>query len=145
MNILVTGGAGFIGSNYVRLVLAESTDRVVNLDLLTYAGNLANLAGCQDDARYRFVRGDIRDRDLVRNLLAEEKIDAVVHFAAESHVDRSVEGPEIFILTNVLGTEVLLDESRAAGVERRRSPDVRHVLRTGALLALLFPARSWPC
>jgi dTDP-glucose 4,6-dehydratase len=118
MNILVTGGAGFIGSNYVRLLLDESDDRVVNLDLLTYAGNLANLAGCEDHPRYRFVRGDIRDRDLVRGIIHEEKIDSVVHFAAESHVDRSVEGPEIFILTNVLGTEVLLDESRAAGVER---------------------------
>ncbi len=118
MNVLVTGGAGFIGSNYVRLLLEESSDRVINLDLLTYAGNLANLAGFEDDPRYRFVRGDIRDRDLVRKILAEEQIDAVVHFAAESHVDRSVEGPEIFILTNVLGTEILLEESRAAGVDR---------------------------
>ena len=118
MNILVTGGAGFIGSNYVRLLLEESADRVVNLDLLTYAGNLANLAGCDENPRYRFVRGDIRDRDLVRGLLAREQIDAVVHFAAESHVDRSVEGPELFVLTNVLGTEILLEECRAAGVER---------------------------
>jgi dTDP-glucose 4,6-dehydratase len=118
MNVLVTGGAGFIGSNYVRLLLEESTDRVINLDLLTYAGNLANLAGYENDPRYRFVRGDIRDRDLVRKILAEEQIEAVVHFAAESHVDRSVEGPEIFILTNVLGTEILLEESRAAGVGR---------------------------
>jgi dTDP-glucose 4,6-dehydratase len=118
MNILVTGGAGFIGSNYVRMLLEESGDRVVNLDLLTYAGNLANLAGYIDDPRYRFVKGDIRDRDLVRGILADEKIDSVVHFAAESHVDRSVAGPEIFVLTNVLGTQVLLDESRAAGVER---------------------------
>jgi dTDP-glucose 4,6-dehydratase len=118
MNILVTGGAGFIGSNYVRLVLAESSDRVVNLDLLTYAGNLNNLAGCEDDRRYRFVKGDIRDRALVREVMASEKIDAVVHFAAESHVDRSVEGPEAFVLTNVLGTEILLEESRAAAVER---------------------------
>lgn len=118
MNVLVTGGAGFIGSNYVRLLLAESEDRVINLDLLTYAGNLANLAGYEDDPRYRFVRGDIRNRDLVRRILAEERIDAVVHFAAESHVDRSVEGPEIFILTNVLGTEILLEECRTAGVDR---------------------------
>jgi len=118
MNILVTGGAGFIGSNHVRLLLAETTDRVVNLDLLTYAGNLANLSGLSDDPRYRFIRGDIRDRQLVRSVLADEKIDAVVHFAAESHVDRSVEGPEIFVLTNVLGTEVLLEEARAAGVKR---------------------------
>ncbi len=118
MNVLVTGGAGFIGSNYVRLLLEEYGDRVVNLDLLTYAGNLANLAGYEDDPRYRFVRGDIRDRDLVRSILADEHIDAVVHFAAESHVDRSVEGPEVFILTNVLGTEILLEECRTADVER---------------------------
>jgi dTDP-glucose 4,6-dehydratase len=118
MNILVTGGAGFIGSNYVRLLLDESTDRIVNLDLLTYAGNLNNLAGCEEDPRYSFVKGDIRDRALVRELLAGEKIDAVVHFAAESHVDRSVEGPEIFVQTNVLGTEILLEESLAAGVAR---------------------------
>lgn len=118
MNILVTGGAGFIGSNYVRMLLEESGDRVVNLDLLTYAGNLANLAGYENDPRHRFVRGDICDRELVRGILADDKIEAVVHFAAESHVDRSVEGPEIFIKTNVLGTEILLEESRAAGVER---------------------------
>ena len=118
MNILVTGGAGFIGSNHVRYLLGKTNDRVVNLDLLTYAGNLENLAGCEDDPRYRFVRGDIRDRDLVRALLRQETIDAVVHFAAESHVDRSVEGPEVFITTNVLGTEILLEESRAAGVAR---------------------------
>lgn len=118
MNVLVTGGAGFIGSNYVRMLLEESRDRVINLDLLTYAGNLANLAEYGNDPRYSFVRGDIRDRDLVRKILADEKIDAVVHFAAESHVDRSVEGPEIFILTNVLGTGILLEECRAAGVDR---------------------------
>jgi len=118
MNILVTGGAGFIGSNYVHLLLEESGDRVINLDLLTYAGNLANLAGYEKDPRYRFVRGDICDRELVRGILADEKIEAVVHFAAESHVDRSVEGPEVFITTNVLGTEILLEESRAAEVER---------------------------
>jgi len=119
MRILVTGGAGFIGSNYVRLLLAgDGDDRVVNLDLLTYAGNLENLAGCADDPRYRFVRGDIRDRGLVRSLLADERLDAVVHFAAESHVDRSVEGPEVFVSTNVLGTEILLEEARAAGVAR---------------------------
>ncbi len=118
MNILVTGGAGFIGSNFVRLVLAGSADTVVNLDLLTYAGNLENLVGCEDDARYHFTRGDIRDRGLVRSLLEDHSIEAVVHFAAESHVDRSVEGPEAFVNTNVLGTEILLEESRRARVER---------------------------
>ena len=118
MNILVTGGAGFIGSNYVRLLLQETTDHVVNLDLLTYAGNLANLAGCEDDPRYTFVRGDIADRDLVAAVLNDHHIDAVVHFAAESHVDRSVSGPEIFVRTNILGTEILLEESRRRGVEK---------------------------
>ncbi len=118
MNILVTGGAGFIGSNYVRLLLDNGDDRVINFDLLTYAGNLENLAGYESNPRYRFVRGDIRDRQALRAVLADEKIEAVVHFAAESHVDRSVEGPEVFVLTNVLGTEVLLEESRTAGIER---------------------------
>jgi len=118
MNILVTGGAGFIGSNYVRLLLANSDDQVINFDLLTYAGNLANLAGLEDHPRYQFVRGDVRDRAAVKRTMAEHNINAVVHFAAESHVDRSVEGPEIFVLTNVLGTEILLEESRSAKVER---------------------------
>ncbi|MCB1182160.1 dTDP-glucose 4,6-dehydratase [bacterium] len=118
MNILVTGGAGFIGANYVRLLLERGDDHVVNFDLLTYAGNLANLAGCEDDPRYAFVRGDVRDRAAVRTALRDHAIDAVVHFAAESHVDRSVEGPEVFVTTNVVGTEILLEEARAAGVDR---------------------------
>jgi dTDP-glucose 4,6-dehydratase len=118
MNILVTGGAGFIGANHVRLLLDESDDHVVNLDALTYAGNLENLAGCEDHPRYTFVRGDVRDRALVRRVLRDHAVDAVVHFAAESHVDRSVEGPEVFVTTNVLGTEILLEEARAAGVQR---------------------------
>ncbi|MFT5232104.1 MAG: dTDP-glucose 4,6-dehydratase [Candidatus Krumholzibacteriia bacterium] len=118
MNILVTGGAGFIGSNYVRLLLESSDDSVVNFDLLTYAGNLENLAGLEDHARYKFVRGDVCSRDDVKKVMRENDIDAVVHFAAESHVDRSVEGPEIFVLTNVVGTEILLEESRSAGVDR---------------------------
>jgi dTDP-glucose 4,6-dehydratase len=118
VRILVTGGAGFIGSNYIRLLLDNTEDQVVNLDLLTYAGNLANLEGYQDHPRYTFCRGDVVDRNEVARILAEHKIEAVVHFAAESHVDRSVEGPEIFIKTNVLGTEILLEESRRHGVER---------------------------
>lgn len=118
MNILVTGGAGFIGSNHVRLLLSQSTDRIINLDVLTYAGNLENLAGLEDNPHYRFVRGDILDRDLVRRIMEEEKINAVVHFAAESHVDRSLEGPEVFVRTNILGTEILLEEARRAAVER---------------------------
>lgn len=111
--ILVTGGAGFIGSNFINNFMAADPDcRVVNLDLLTYAGNLENLKTVENNSGYRFVRGDICDAALVAKLLAEERIDAVVHFAAESHVDRSITGPEIFVRTNVLGTQVLLEESR---------------------------------
>jgi dTDP-glucose 4,6-dehydratase len=118
MNILVTGGAGFIGANFVRFLLDQREDRVVNLDLLTYAGNLENLAGYENRERYRFVRGDIRDRELVARLLDEEHIGAIVHFAAESHVDRSVDAPRVFLETNVLGTQVLLEEARRAEVAR---------------------------
>lgn len=111
--LLVTGGAGFIGSNFINCFMPRNPGcRVVNLDLLTYAGNLENLRGVDHQPHYRFVRGDIGDASLVATLLAEERIDAVVHFAAESHVDRSITGPEIFVKTNVLGTQVLLEESR---------------------------------
>ncbi len=112
-SLLVTGGAGFIGSNFIHHYLGANPDcRLVNLDILTYAGNLRNLTGVERNPGYRFVRGDICDAPLVGRLLAEERIDAVVHFAAESHVDRSISGPEIFVKTNVLGTQVLLEESR---------------------------------
>lgn len=111
--VLVTGGAGFIGSNFINHFLpANPGCRVINLDLLTYAGNLRNLTAVEQNPAYRFVKGDIGDAELVRRILAEERIDAVVHFAAESHVDRSILGPEIFVRTNVLGTQVLLEESR---------------------------------
>jgi len=111
--LLVTGGAGFIGSNFInRFMPLNPGCRVVNLDALTYAGNLKNLTAVEHSANYRFVKGDVADAVLVASLLAEEKIDAVVHFAAESHVDRSITGPEIFVRTNVLGTQVLLEESR---------------------------------
>jgi dTDP-glucose 4,6-dehydratase len=111
--ILVTGGAGFIGSNFINHFMpANPHCRLINLDLLTYAGNLKNLTAVAGNPAYRFVRGDICDAGLVAALLAEEKIEAVVHFAAESHVDRSIAGPEIFVRTNVLGTQVLLEESR---------------------------------
>ena len=111
--VLVTGGAGFIGSNFIHSFMAGNPGcRVVNLDLLTYAGNLENLKGVEHNPRYRFVKGDICDAALVAELLVGEKIDAVVHFAAESHVDRSITGPEIFVRTNILGTQVLLEESR---------------------------------
>ncbi|MEY3294565.1 MAG: hypothetical protein RLZZ451_613, partial [Pseudomonadota bacterium] len=113
MTILVTGGAGFIGSNFVLDWLAQCDERVVTLDALTYAGNLENLASLQGDARHVFVKGDIGDRALVDRLLAEHRPRALVHFAAESHVDRSIHGPGAFIKTNVEGTFTLLEAARA--------------------------------
>ena len=111
--ILVTGGAGFIGSNFVRYWLAQTADRVVNLDKLTYAGNLANFSDLQEDPRHVFVKGDIGDAALIRDLLTRYRPRAIVNFAAESHVDRSIHGPADFIDTNVVGTFRLLDETRA--------------------------------
>jgi dTDP-glucose 4,6-dehydratase len=112
MSILVTGGAGFIGSNFVLDWLAQSDERVVNLDALTYAGNLQNLASLQGDARHVFVKGDIGDAALVNQLLAEHQPRAIVNFAAESHVDRSIHGPGEFIRTNVNGSYALLESAR---------------------------------
>lgn len=110
MNMLVTGGAGFMGSSFVRYVLGNDlVDRVVVLDALTYAGNLDNLVSVADDPCYTFVHGDIRDRKLVEEIVQKHKIDTIVHFAAETHVDRSIEDPEIFTSVNVHGTMVLLD------------------------------------
>jgi len=111
--LLVTGGAGFIGSNFVTSTLAEAGEPIVNLDLLTYAGSLANLESVRADARHSFVKGDICDRALVRELLRQHRPRAVVHLAAESHVDRSIEGPAQFVQTNVMGTFSLLEEARA--------------------------------
>ncbi|MBN1142239.1 MAG: dTDP-glucose 4,6-dehydratase [Deltaproteobacteria bacterium] len=117
--LLITGGCGFIGANFIRFMLARKTGiRVVNLDKLTYAGNLSSLADIAADPRYRFVQGDICDPDLVGWLFAEEAPEAVVHFAAESHVDRSITGPSAFIQTNVVGTFTLLDAARAAWSDR---------------------------
>ncbi|MFH1404757.1 MAG: dTDP-glucose 4,6-dehydratase [Patescibacteria group bacterium] len=117
MKILVTGGAGFIGSNYVRYVLANHPeDEVVNLDALTYAGNLENLKDIEDDPRHTFVKGDICDRDLVFDLVS--KVDAIVHFAAESHVDRSILDASPFVKANVMGTQTLLDAALANGKKR---------------------------
>lgn len=112
--ILVTGGAGFIGSNFVQYILDHQKDLVllVNLDLLTYAGNLENLKGVEGDPRYRFVKGDIRDKELVEKLFGEYDFDTVVHFAAESHVDRSILEPELFLTTNIVGTQTLLDAAK---------------------------------
>ena len=111
--VLVTGAAGFIGSNFVIDWLAQSDEPVINLDALTYAGNLENLASLQGDARHTFVHGDIGDFDLVSRLLAEHQPRAVVNFAAESHVDRSIHGPEDFIQTNIVGAFRLLEAVRA--------------------------------
>lgn len=113
MTILVTGSAGFIGSNFVLDWLAQSDEPVINLDVLTYAGNLENLASLQNDPRHHFVKGDIGDFELVSKLLADYKPRAVVNFAAESHVDRSIHGPEDFIQTNIVGTFHLLEAVRA--------------------------------
>jgi dTDP-glucose 4,6-dehydratase len=119
MNILVTGGCGFIGSNLVRHLLAHRPGwRVVNLDRLTYAGNAENLADLEGHRAYRFVQGDIRNGELVADLLKTERIDAVMHLAAESHVDRSILTPAVFVETNVAGTQVLLEAARARGVSR---------------------------
>jgi dTDP-glucose 4,6-dehydratase len=117
--LLVTGGCGFIGSNFIRIVLAEEPETsIVNLDKLTYAGNPENLADLSGNPRYRFQQGDICDRALVDSLLADGAIDAVVNFAAESHVDRSILDSTPFIQTNIVGTQTLLDASRAAKVRR---------------------------
>jgi dTDP-glucose 4,6-dehydratase len=112
MKILVTGGAGFIGSNFIRILLNETDNHeVINLDLLTYAGNLDNLTDVTKDDRYRFIKGDIRDRDLLKKIF-KQKIGAVVNFAAESHVDRSIDNPGQFLDTNIGGTAALLEAAR---------------------------------
>jgi len=113
MVILVTGGAGFIGANFVHHCLASSANHVITLDQLTYAGNIANLADLKDHPRHQFVRGDIADRALVDQLLEQHQPSAIIHFAAESHVDRSIHGPAAFIQTNIVGTFHLLEAARA--------------------------------
>ena len=114
---LVTGGAGFIGSNFVLYMLNKYEDiRIINLDKLTYAGNLENLKSIQDDPRHIFVHGDICDNALVNSLFEKYEIDYVAHFAAESHVDRSIREPEVFAKTNVMGTVNLLNCAKAASV-----------------------------
>lgn len=116
MNILVTGGAGFIGGNFVHYMLDKYSDyRIVCVDTLTYAGNLSTLENVLDNKNFRFVKADIADRIAIEKLFNEEKFDIVVNFAAESHVDRSIENPEIFLKTNILGTSVLMDMCRKYG------------------------------
>ena len=119
MTIVVTGGAGFIGSNFIFYQLKNHPeDRIVCLDKLTYAGNLSTLAPVMEQPNFRFVRADICDRDAVQKLFEEEKPDIIVNFAAESHVDRSIEDPEVFLRTNILGTSVLMDACRTFGIRR---------------------------
>lgn len=119
MKILVTGGAGFIGGNFVHYMVNKyPEDMIVNLDLLTYAGNLETLKPVENKPNYKLIRGDIADRKFVFELFQKEKFDVVVNFAAETHVDRSIENPEIFVITNVLGTTTLLDASKEFGVKR---------------------------
>ena len=119
MTIIVTGGAGFIGSNFVFHMLSEHPDyRIICLDKLTYAGNLSTLKSVMDNPNFRFVKADICDREAVEKLFEEENPDIVLNSAAESHVDRSIENPEIFLQTNIIGTEVLMDACRKYDIQR---------------------------
>jgi dTDP-glucose 4,6-dehydratase len=119
MKLLVTGGAGFIGSNFVRYMVNKYPEyQIVNLDLLTYAGNLENLKDIENASNYKFVRGDIADREFINGLFQEEKFDYVLNFAAESHVDRSITDPGIFVQTNIQGTLALLDAAKTFGVTK---------------------------
>lgn len=140
-SLLVTGGAGFIGSNFVHYWLERHAgDRVVVLDALTYAGNRANLERAETNAGFRFVEGDIRDEPLVESLLRGESIDTIVHFAAESHVDRSIAGPDAFIETNVLGTHSLLKAARRVWLEAEQQDRHRfHHVSTDEVYGSLGP------
>jgi dTDP-glucose 4,6-dehydratase len=140
-NLLVTGGAGFIGTNFVRHWLAkEQAGKLVVLDALTYAGNKDNLLGLERDSRYVFVHGDICDESLVRALMQEHQIDTLVHFAAESHVDRSILGPDDFIRTNVVGTHSLLKAAKALWIDQKTVPAHRfHHVSTDEVYGSLGP------
>ena len=141
--ILVTGGAGFIGSNFIRYVLERYDDvKIVNLDLLTYAGSLENLKNLPNEENYHFVQGDIQDTELVQKLLREHEINAIVHFAAESHVDRSILGPAAFIETNIIGTFKMLESARKVwlGEKKLGDSDVRfHHISTDEVYGTLAP------
>lgn len=117
--MLITGGAGFIGSNFIHYILSKYNDyQVINLDKLTYAANLENLKDIEDNKNYRFIHGDIADQEFIFKLLENEKFDIVINFAAESHVDNSILNPQIFTITNILGTQVLLDACRKYNIKR---------------------------
>ncbi|AIK38563.1 MULTISPECIES: dTDP-glucose 4,6-dehydratase [Bacillus] len=119
MNVLVTGGAGFIGSNFVRYFLKKYPDcHVINYDLLTYAGNLSSIKDIEPLSNYTFIQGDIRDAEKIQAVMQDYKIDSIVHFAAESHVDRSIQGPMQFYTTNIVGTAVLLEAAKTFGIQR---------------------------
>jgi dTDP-glucose 4,6-dehydratase len=139
--LLVTGGAGFIGCNFVHhWIQHHPGDRVVVLDALTYAGNAANLQPVSDRSELRFVRGDIRNGKLIEQLLREEQLDTIVHFAAESHVDRSIAGPDVFLDTNVIGTHALLKAARQVWLEERALADHRfHHVSTDEVYGSLGP------
>lgn len=140
--LLITGGAGFIGSNFTRYWLNKHPqDRVVVLDALTYAGNLASLKDCQDNKNFRFVHGNICDQTLVEGLLREEGLSVIVHFAAESHVDRSILGPDAFIETNIIGTHVLLKAAKKVWLDEKASPDTHrfHHVSTDEVYGSLAP------
>jgi dTDP-glucose 4,6-dehydratase len=143
-NVLITGGAGFIGTNFVRHWLARTNGgRVVVFDALTYAGHIENLAGLDHDPRYLFVRGDICDEAAVRELLVEHKIDTLVHFAAESHVDRSILGPDDFIRTNIVGTHALLKAAKSAWIDTKLGrPHRFHHVSTDEVYGSLGPEDS---
>jgi dTDP-glucose 4,6-dehydratase len=116
MKILITGGAGFIGSNFIHYIIKKRPDyKIINLDLLTYAGNLENLKDVEKNPNYKFIQGDICDVELVDKIIKENNIDMIVHFAAESHVDRSIDNPEAFLRTNILGTHTLLEAAKNNG------------------------------
>jgi dTDP-glucose 4,6-dehydratase len=140
-NLLITGGAGFIGANFVRHWLAQPGEgRVVVFDALTYAGNIESLSGLEQSPRYLFVKGDICDEAAVRALLEQHRIDTVVHFAAESHVDRSILGPDDFIRTNIVGTHALLKAAKTLWVERKTVPAHRfHHVSTDEVYGSLGP------
>jgi len=140
MRVLVTGGAGFIGANFVRRRLTAGGDeRIVVLDALTYAGHRDNLAGCEREAAFRFVEGDIGDQALVTRLLREESLDTIVHFAAETHVDRSIDGPDAFVETNVTGTHALLKSAREAWLAGDGRPHRFHHVSTDEVYGTLGP------